>query len=213
LGSGAYFTRDISFSSNLDVSDFTLTTNTDRAALAGVPGSLTAGTTQHIAMGYTAPIVSRRTAMDIRLSPGISLGTGTQALERVLRIKVIVLPAIVSWSPPEIHGTLLVQKQVPAVQTVFVTSNYDVANVRLRTADIGLTPILSPVNAVDLKAGVPQPVQVRMCPGYAPTTYFLGISAYQGNQPLTKRLRIRLKVEDDGTGLPPPGGSDPCAIP
>ena|SRR5579884_3227927 len=208
IGSGATITRDISFKSNLDIADFSIGSNTNRATLSGVPSTLQGGADNNITLSYTAPTVNRKTVTDVTLRP---VAGGVQALEKTLRIRIIVLPAEVTWSPPTLRDSLVVQEQIAKPATVYVTSNYDVSGVRFRTADLGLTPIVSPLDPVDLKAGVPQPVQLRLCPGYAPTTYFLGIVAYQGNKPLNKRLQIRMKVEDNGTGLPLAGSTDPCA--
>jgi hypothetical protein len=208
VGSGATVTRNLTLVSNTDVTDFGVSTNTDRVALSGVPNALANGDPEEIRMTYTAPTVNRRTTHEVILRPLVG---GVQALERALRVKIVILPAEVTWSPPQVRDTLVVQNQTFKPRTIFVTSNYDVGGVRFRTADLGLTPIVSPLGPVDLKAGVPYPVQIRMCPGYAPTTYFLGITAYQGSKPLNKRVQIRMKVEDNGTGLPAPGSSDPCA--
>ncbi|HZR01065.1 MAG TPA: hypothetical protein VFC93_19850 [Chloroflexota bacterium] len=208
IGSGAVVNRNITLRSNIDVADFSIAPNTDRAQLANVPADLAANADSTISFSYTAPIVNRRTNTDVILRP---VAGGVQALEKALRIRIVVLPAEVQWSPPTLRQSLLVQDQRFVPATVRVTSNYDVPGVTFRTADIGLTPIVAPVQPVDLKAGVPQEVTLRLCPGYAPTTYFLGIVAYQGNKPLNKRLQIRMKVEDNGSGLPINNGKDPCA--
>ena len=208
VGSGAVVNRNITLRSNIDVADFSIAPNTDRAKLANVPADLGANADNTISFSYTAPIVNRRTNTDVILRP---VSGGVQALEKALRIRIVVLPAEVQWSPPTLRQSLLVQDQRFIPATVKVTSNYDVPGVTFRTADIGLTPIVAPLQPIDLKAGVPQEVNLRLCPGYAPTTYFLGIVAYQGNKPLNKRLQIRMKVEDNGSGLPINNGRDPCA--
>lgn len=208
VGSGGSLTRNLTFMSNIDVSDFGISTNTDLVTLSGVPDALEAGQSEEIVMRYTAPTVNRRTSHEVVLRPLVG---GVQALERALRVRIVILPALVSWSPPTVRQSLFIQDQRPTERSVFVTSNYDVGGVRFRTADLGLTPIVSPLGPVDLRAGVPQEVRIRMCPGYAPTTYFLGVTAYQGSKPLNKRLQIRMRAEDNGTGLPQPGSADPCA--
>lgn len=208
LGSGGTIVRDLSFVSNVDVTDFGINTNTNLVSLGGVPNALNAGQQESIRLTYNAPTVTRRTTHEVVLRPIVG---GVQALERALRIRIVILPAEVSWSPPTIRQTLTVQQQKPTPRFVFVTSNYDVAGVRFKTADVGISPIISPTGPVNLKAGVPQRVDLWLCPGYAPTTYFIGVVAYQGSKPLNKRLPIRMKVQDNGEGLPAPGGADPCA--
>jgi hypothetical protein len=207
VGSGTTVKRDLGFVSNVDVTDFGINVNTNLVTLGSVPGTLAAGQQEDVSFTYTAPTVTRRTTQDVVLRPIIG---GVQALEKALRIRIVILPAEVSWSPPQIRETLTVQQQKATPRRIFLTSNYDVAGVRFKTADLGLSPVVSPLSPVNLKAGVPQPVDILMCPGYAPTTYFIGITAYQGSKPLNKRLPIRMKVQDNGEGLPKPGGADPC---
>ena len=62
-------------------------------------------------------------------------------------------------------------------------------------------------------AGVPVQIKVRLCPGYAPTTYFLGLTAYQGSKPLNQRLQIKMQVDGDAAKIKPlpEGAKDPCA--
>lgn len=208
VGSGATVTRDLGFVSNVDVTDFGININTNNVTIGNVPASLAANQKQDLSFTYTAPTVTRRTTQDVVLRPIVG---GVQALEKALRIRIVILPAEVSWSPPQVRETLTVQQQIATPRRIYLTSNYDVAGVHFKTADVGISPIVSPQGAVDLKAGVPQAVDILMCPGYAPTTYFIGITAYQGSKPLNKRLPIRMKVQDNGEGLPQPGGADPCA--
>jgi hypothetical protein len=126
-----------------------------------------------------------------------------------------VLPATVTWGPPQVRATLNAEEQKPQERTLTITSNYDIPSVQFKTQDVGLTPILSPTGPVNLKAGVPQQIKVRLCPGYAPTTYFLGLTAYQGSKPLNQRLQIRMTVEGDAANIRPlpEGSQDPCAAP
>ena len=137
--------------------------------------------------------------------------SGLVALQKTMRLRVVVLPAEITWSPPILRETLVVQNQAPKTIQVSFPSNYDIPGVRFNTADLGLTPVLSPLVPVDLRADVPQALTLRLCPGYAPTTYFLGITAFQGNQPINRRLQIRLTVADNGSGLPTAPAVDPCS--
>ncbi len=207
LGSGDTVSRTLSISSNIDVPRFNVQTSSDGASVSGIPGALVGGQDQQLTVGYRAPLVTRRTTTDIKLQAM----TGLVALQKTMRLRVVVFPAEISWSPPILRETLVVQNQKATTIQISFKSNYDIPGVRFSTADLGLTPILSPLVPVDLRAGVPQAMTLRMCPGYAPTTYFLGITAFQGNKPINRRLQIRLNVEDDGSGLPVAPPVDACS--
>jgi hypothetical protein len=211
VGSGASFTRRVTISSSLDMEDFAIRSTSDRVTVEGAPSTLSAGQPQSLLVTFDAPIVARRTKVDVNLIPV----SGITALPGSLRMRVTILPATVSWGPPQLRATLNAEEQRPLERTLTITSNYDIPNVQFKTLDIGLTPILSPLDPVNLRAGVPQQVRVRLCPGYAPTTYFLGLTAYQGSKPLNQRLQIRMTVEGDAAKIRPlpEGAQDPCAAP
>jgi hypothetical protein len=211
VGSGATFTRRVSLTSTLDVEDFAVRSNSDRITVAGVPSSLPGGVPQSVLLTFRAPVVNRQTRIDVNLMPV----SGLTPLNGTMRMRVIVQPAIVSWGPPQVRATLNAEEQTPLEKTLTITSNYDIPNVQFRTQDVGLTPILSPIEPVNLRAGVPQQVRMRLCPGYAPTTYFLGLTAYQGSKPLNRRLQIKMTVEGDAAKIQPlpEGVLDPCARP
>jgi hypothetical protein len=211
VGSGATFTRRVALTSSLDVEDFAIRSNSDRLTVSGVPTSLPGGEPQNLLLTFRAPIVNRRTRMEVHLMPA----SGITPLAGTMRMRVLVLPVTVSWGPPQVRATLNVEDQAALEKTLTITSNYDIPNVQFRTQDVGLTPILSPTGLVNLRAGVPQQVRVRLCPGYAPTTYFLGLTAYQGSKPLNQRLQIRMTVEGDPAKVQPlpEGALDPCAAP
>ena len=204
VGSGASLTRRVNINSNVDVEDFEVRTNRpDRITLTGVPETLTAGRNVPLTVQYQAPIVNRRTRTDVTLSPS----SGLQALKNTLRLRMVILPVQVTWSPPFVRKTLVLQDRKAVSVTVNATSNYTVDNVTFKTADLGLTPITSHQfdEPITMRAGVPVPVTFVICPGYAPTQYFLGITAMQnGTKPLNKRLQIRSNVVDPtGDGVTP----------
>lgn len=209
VGAGAVFQRTVTYSSTMDIADFAIRSTSDRVKVSAQPDTLSGGTTQTATLTFSAPIVNRRTRMTVTLYPA----QGLQPVATPLNIRVLVLPAQVTWGPPQIRATLNAEEQKIVEKTLTVVSNFDVPGVSFRTQDIGLTPVLSPLDPVDLKAGVPQQVKVRLCPGYAPTTYFLGITAYQGSKPLNTRLQIKLTVEGDAANIKPlpDGAQDPCA--
>ncbi|HEY3111027.1 MAG TPA: hypothetical protein VGL23_19875 [Chloroflexota bacterium] len=211
VGAGSTFTRKVTVTSSLEIDDFAIRSNSDRITVAGAPATLPAGRPQDLLVTFNAPIVNRKTRMEVSLTPvgGITPLSGT------LRMRVTVLPATVKWGPPQIRATLNAAEQKPLEKTLTITSNYDIPNVQFKTEDVGLTPILSPLGPVNLRAGVPQQVRVRLCPGYAPTTYFLGLTAYQGSKPLNQRLQIKMTVEGDSASIKPlpEGAADPCAAP
>lgn len=211
VGAGSTFTRRVTITSSLDVDEFAIHSNSDRITIGGAPSTLPAGQARELTVTFNAPIVNRRTRMDVNLMPV----SGLTPLNGTMRMRVTVLPATVSWGPPQIRATLNAEEQVPLEKTLTITSNYDIPNVQFRTQDVGLTPLLSPLTPVNLRAGVPQQVRVRLCPGYAPTTYFLGLTAYQGSKPLNQRLQIRMTVEGDAAKIKPlpEGAADPCAAP
>jgi hypothetical protein len=200
VGSGQSVTRRVTINSNVDAEDFQIRSRSDRVSVAGVPNTLSGGQGREITIQYDAPIVNRKTRTELVLSPT----SGLQALQNALRIRLVILPVQLTWSPPFVRKTLTIQDRRAIPITVTATSNYDVPDVRFKTVDLGLTPITSPLEPVPLQAGRPQPVTFLICPGYAPTKYFLGITAYQGQRPLNKRLQIRSTVTDpDDKGLDP----------
>jgi len=209
VGAGQVFQRTITFTPSLDIQDFGVKANTDRVAITGLSASVQAGVTQTLNLRFTAPIVNRRTRMDVVLTPV----TGITPLVSAVRVRVLVLPAEIRWGPPQLLATLNAEDQRFVERTLTITSNYDIPGVQFRTQDVGLVPILEPLGTVDLRAGRQQTVRVRMCPGYAPTTYFLGITAYQASKPLNQRLQIKMKVGGDAANIPVPqaGINDPCA--
>lgn len=211
VGAGQVFQRTITFTPSLDIQDFGVKANTDRVAITGVTASGQAGVTQTLNLRFTAPIVNRRTRMDVVITPV----TGITPLVSSVRMRVLVLPAEIRWGPPQLRATLNAEDQRFVERTLTITSNYDIPGVQFRTQDVGLVPILEPLGTVDLRAGRPQTVRVRMCPGYAPTTYFLGITAYQASKPLNQRLQIKMEVGGDAANIPVPqaGINDPCANP
>jgi hypothetical protein len=204
VGSGGSVTRRVNINSNVDVEDFEIRTNRpDRVTITGAPDVLQAGRNVPLTIEYDAPIVNRRTRTDVVLSPG----SGLQALRNTLRLRLVVLPVQITWSPPFVRKTLELQDRRAVPVSVTATTNYTVEGVTFRTADFGLTPITSHQfdEPITMQAGVPVTVRFLICPGYAPTQYFLGISAFQnGTKPLNKRLQIRSNVVDaDGTGVTP----------
>jgi hypothetical protein len=200
VGSGQTLTRRVTVSSNVDAEDFQIRSRTGALTVVGAPETLPSGQSREITLEYQAPIVNRKTYTEVVLSPS----SGLQALQNTLRFRLAILPVQLTWSPPFVRKTLSIQDRRAVPITVTATSNYDVGDVRFRTADMGLTPITSPLEPVTLLAGRPQPVTFLICPGYAPTKYFLGITAYQGARPLNKRLQIRSTVTDpDDLGLDP----------
>jgi hypothetical protein len=204
VGSGSSIRRRTTVGSNVDIEDFQVRTNApDRITLTGVPDTLAAGQTTPITIDYEAPIVNRRTRTDVTLAPT----SGLQALRNTLRLRMVILPVQIAWSPPFVRKTLELQDRRAVPVTVTATSNYTVENVTFKTADLGLTPITSHQfdAPITMQAGVPVNVSFLICPGYAPTQYFLGINAFQnGTKPLNKRLQIRSNVVDpDGTGVTP----------
>jgi hypothetical protein len=200
VGSGQTLTRRVTISSNVDAEDFRIRSRTGSLTVVGAPDTLPGGRSHEITLQYQAPIVNRKTYTEVVLSPS----SGLQALQNTLRFRLAILPVQLTWSPPFVRKTLSIQDRRAVPITVTATSNYDVADVRFKTADIGLTPITSPLEPVTLLAGRPQPVTFLICPGYAPTKYFLGITAYQGERPLNKRLQVRSTVTDpDDLGLDP----------
>jgi hypothetical protein len=209
VGAGGSFQRTVTFYSNTDISNFAIRSTSDRIKVSAQPDTISAGTINTATLTFTAPVVNRRTRMSLTLYPA----QGLQPVSSPLKMSVLVLPAEITWGPPQIRATLNAEKQELLERKLTVISNYDIDGVLFRTQDVGLTPVLSPVDPVNLKAGVPQEVKVRLCPGYAPTTYFLGITAYQGAKPLNSRLQIRLNVEGDAEKIPPlpEGADDPCA--
>lgn len=206
IGSGSIVRRTVTVTSSLNASDLQVRANTDRMTIENVASVASAGVAQNATLTFDAPTVNRRTRFDVVLHAR----NGLELLEASLRIRFVVLPVEVRWNPPQIREALSVQTQQFREVTVTLTSNYDISGIRFRTADLGLTPILSPLTTVDLRANVPQPVRLRLCPGYAPTTYFVGITAYQGAKPLNRRLPINMLVADDGTGIPTVPPVDPC---
>ena len=211
VGAGSTFTRRVTLTSSLDVADFAIHSNSDRVSIDGVPAALPGGVTQNLLVTFQAPIVNRKTRVDVNLIPT----SGITPLSGSMRMRVIVLPATISWGPPQVRATLNAEEQKPLERTLTITSNFDIPNVQFKTEDVGLTPVLSPLGPVNLRAGVPQQVKVRLCPGYAPTTYFLGLTAYQGSKPLNQRLQIKMTVEGDAANIKPlpEGAADPCAAP
>lgn len=204
VGSGATIRRRININSNVDVEDFDIRTNApDRVTLTGVPDNLPAAQNVPLTIDYEAPIVNRRTRTDVVFAP---LG-GLQALKNTLRLRLVILPVQITWSPPFIRRTLELQNRRAVPVTVTATSNYTVDNVTFKSADVGLTPITSHQfdEPITMQAGVPVNVSFLICPGYAPTQYFLGISAFQNTtKPLNRRLQIRSNVIDaDGSGVTP----------
>jgi hypothetical protein len=204
VGSGGTITRRVNINSNVDVEDFEIRTNApERVTLTGVPENLAAGRSVPVTVQYEAPIVNRRTRTDVVLSPG----SGMQALKNILRLRLVILPVQITWSPPFVRKTLVLQDRRAVPVTVTATSNYTVENVTFKTADLGLTPITSHSldEPITMRAGVPVNVSFLICPGYAPTQYFLGISAFQNTtKPLNKRLQIRSNVVDPvGDGVTP----------
>jgi hypothetical protein len=200
VGSGQSFTRRVTVSSNVEVEDFEIRSRSDRLTITGAPATLPAGQDREITIRYDAPIVNRRTRTELEVNPT----SGFQALQNTLRIRLVVLPVQITWSPPFVRKTLSIQDRRAVPVTVTATSNYDLPDVRFKTADVGLTPLTSPSEPVRLRAGQPQPVTFLICPGYAPTQYFLGITAYQGEKPLNRRLQVRSNVVDpDDQGLDP----------
>jgi hypothetical protein len=200
VGSGQTVTRRVTISSNTDAEDFAVRARSDRVTITGAPTTLPGGQSQEITIEYQAPIVNRKTHTELVLSPT----SGLQALQSTLRMRLVILPVQITWSPPFVRKTLNIQDRRAVPITVTATSNYDVTDVRFKTADIGLMPITSPLSPATMRAGQPQPVSFLICPGYAPTQYFLGITAYQGEKPLNKRLGVRSSVIDpDDRGLNP----------
>jgi hypothetical protein len=200
VGSGQSFTRRVTVSSNVDAEDFEIRSRSDRVTITGAPATLPAGQDREITIRYDAPIVNRRTRAELEINPT----SGFQALQHTLRLRLVVLPVQITWSPPFVRKTLSIQDRRAVPVTVTATSNYDLPDVRFKTADLGLTPLTSPSGPVGLQAGRPQPVTFLICPGYAPTQYFLGITAYQGDKPLNRRLQVRSTVVDpDDLGLDP----------
>jgi hypothetical protein len=203
IGSGRTLTRQVTLNSNFDAEDFDIHTNAgDRVTLTGVPDALPGGQNQSLTVEYQAPIVNRRTRTEVRLIPT----SGFQALQSILRIKLVILPVQITWSPPFVRKTLQITDRNAVPVTVTATSNFTISDVTFKTADLGLTPITShsTEEPVTLQAGVPEQVRFFICPGYAPTQYFLGITAFQGNKPLNRRLQIRSNVENpDDTPIDP----------
>jgi hypothetical protein len=119
---------------------------------------------------------------------------GGRAVGSPLRLPVTLLPVEASWSVPRVAAVAPSEGRPPTVG-VAVTTNYDVDGVRFRTADPGLMPVVSPAGPVDLEAGEPQMVAVELCPGYAPTTYFLSIVPRAGTLPLRRLLPMMIRVE------------------
>jgi hypothetical protein len=211
VGSGGEVSRRVNINSSFDVEDFEIRTNApDRVTLTGVPDNLVAGRNVPITIGYEAPIVNRRTRTDVVLSPG----SGLQALKNTLRLRLVVLPVQITWSPPFIRRTLDLRSQKAALVTVNATSNYTVDNVTFKTSDLGLTPFAPGFDNEPrtMQAGVPVPVRIVICPGYAATQYFLGVTAFQNRtKPLNKRLQIRSNVID-ATGQGPDDTAPPCNL-
>jgi hypothetical protein len=209
VGSGRSFTRRVTFSANSEIPDFAIKSNSDRITVSAVPDVLAPNQQRTVVLTFNAPIVNRRTRMDVSLTPA----SGLSPLPTALRMKVIVNPAEITWGPPQVRATLNAETQELQEKTLTVVSNVDIPGVSFVTQDVGLVPILSPLDPVNLRAGVPQEVRMRLCPGYAPTTYFLGLTAYQGSKPLNQRLQIKMTVTGDAARIPalPPGAQDPCA--
>ena len=96
LGSGASVSQTLSISSNIDVPRFNVQTSADGASVFGIPGALNGGQDHQLTMEYQAPIVTRRTTTDVKLQPM----SGLVALQKTMRIRIVVLPAEITWSPP-----------------------------------------------------------------------------------------------------------------
>jgi hypothetical protein len=211
VGSGSTLSRRVNVNTNADIEDFQIRTNQpDSITLTGVPDELPAGRNVPITIDYEAPIVNRRTRTEVLLSPS----SGLQALKNALRLRLVVLPVQITWSPPFIRRTLDLRSQKAALVTVNATSNYTVDNVTFKTSDLGLTPFAPSFDNEPrtMRAGVPVPVQIVICPGYAATQYFLGVTAFQNRtKPLNKRLQIRSNVIDP-TGEGPDDQAPPCTL-
>jgi len=197
VGSGGEIVREFTINSNVDLNEYEMRSNfSAQVRFENVPGIVPAREPRRIRMVFTAPMVNRTSRANLVFRPT----NGLEAISPLLRMRITILPIQIKWDLPLIRRSLVLQDQSAERVTVTMTSNYDVNDVQFGTIYQGLTPILSPLDPVNLRANVPQNVVINVCPGYARTQYFLGITAYQGSRPLNRRLQIRVLVNDDGSG-------------
>lgn len=206
VGAGQSFTRDYLVNSNANLNNFELRTNAPGfVRLENVPGELAASQQARIRLTYDAPYVTRRTRVNLDVRPI----DGLQLIQSLLRIRITIEPLQIKWDPPVVRRDLIVQTQRPALVTVRLKSNLDVNQVEVRTVDLGLMPVLSPTNKIDLRANEPVDVTFSICPGYAATRYYMSMAVYLEGKPLKRLLPIRAIVRDDGTGSIPTD-APPC---
>ncbi|TAK25969.1 MAG: hypothetical protein EPO26_01065 [Chloroflexota bacterium] len=200
IGAGQSFTREYLINSNINLDNFELRTNAPGfVRLENVPSELAASQQARVRLTYDAPNVNRRTKVNLDVRPL----DGLQLINSLLRIRITILPLQIKWDPPVVRRELVVQTQRPERVTVQLRSNYDVNNVEVRTVDLGLMPVLSPINTINLRANEPVDVTFNICPGYAATRYYMSMAVYFDGKPLKRLLPIRAIVRDDGTGRVP----------